>query len=47
MTESRVASDDDRTIAGMSWWTAAWQWVGALNAFLERVYMQADVDTGC
>jgi len=47
MTESRVARAEGRRIAEMSWWAAAWRWVGALNTFLERVYMQADVETGC
>jgi hypothetical protein len=30
-----------------SWRDVAWQWLGALNLFLERAYSQADVDTGC
>jgi len=47
MTEPGIASDDDRTISGLSWWTGTWRWVETLNAFLERAYHQADVDTGC
>ncbi len=48
MTDSRVASDDDPASARMLSWAAAWRrWLGALNAFLERAFLQADVDTGC
>jgi hypothetical protein len=29
-------------------WAATWQrWLAALNVFLERAFLQADVDTGC
>jgi hypothetical protein len=48
MTDSRVASDDDPASTGMLWWAATWRrWLGALNTFLERAFLQPDVDTGC
>jgi hypothetical protein len=48
MTDSRVASVDDRARAGMLGSAATWRrWLEALNAFLERAFRTADVDTGC
>ena len=32
----------------MLWWAPTWRrWLEALNAFLERTFRLADVDTGC
>ena len=29
-------------------WTATWRrWLEALNAFLEKSFLQSDVETGC
>jgi hypothetical protein len=48
MMDSRVASDDDPASAGVLWRTATWRrWFEALNTFLERSFLLADVETGC
>ena len=48
MTGSRVTSDENPASAGSLRWAATWRrWLEALNAFLERAFLQADVDTGC
>ena len=48
MTDSGVASDGDPSGARMLRWAATWRrWFEALNAFLERAFRTADVDTGC
>lgn len=48
MTDSRVASDEDPASARMLRWAATWRrWFAALNTFLERAFLQADVETGC
>jgi hypothetical protein len=48
MTDSRAASDEDPARARKLRWAATWRrWFGALNTFLERAFLKADVDTGC
>jgi hypothetical protein len=48
MTDSRLASDDGPASIGMLRWAATWRrWFGALNTFLERAFLVADVETGC
>ena len=48
MTDSRVTSDENPASAGLSSWAATRRrWLEALNVFLERAFLQADVDTGC
>jgi hypothetical protein len=48
MSDSRVASEGDFAAARRARWAATWRrWFEALNAFLERGFRIADVDTGC
>jgi hypothetical protein len=48
MTDSRVASERDSASARMLRRAAKRRrWLGALNTFLGRAFLQADVDTGC
>jgi len=48
MPDSRVASDSDHASARRLRWAATWRrWFEGLNAFLERSFRLADVETGC
>jgi hypothetical protein len=48
MTDSRVGSDEDPATTRTLRWVATWRrWLATLNTFLERAFLQADVDTGC
>ena len=48
MPDSRVAIDAGPASSHTVRWTATWRrWFEALNAFLERSFRLADVDTGC
>jgi hypothetical protein len=48
MPDSRVVSHADPASARGLRWAATWRrWFEALNAFLERSFRLADVDTGC
>jgi hypothetical protein len=48
MADSRLATDESSASARRMRWAATWRrWFEALNAFLERAFRTADVDTGC
>jgi hypothetical protein len=47
MIEQQVATDSHSVTSDASWGDTGPGWLYALNRFLERVYLQADVETGC
>jgi len=48
MTDSSVAREGDLSGTRILRWAATWRrWFKALNAFLERGFRTADVETGC
>jgi hypothetical protein len=47
MSNSTESSEGSGLGPDRSWQSTAQRWLQLLNSFLERAYLQADMETGC